>query len=136
MGTIFVAYGTPDQRRPVLSFAAEQAAASGHELFVYHIHEEEDQSADHIRNEIERVINCIDPDIPFRVQINTPDSQSDLTTTSKRTRLLDAIFESSTDYEYVVMGDIERDAIEGLTHASLTKAVLKKHAIPVVLVPV
>lgn len=70
------------------------------------------------------------------MQINTPDNRSGLTNTSKRTRLLDAIFESGTDYEYVVVGDVERDAIEGLTHASLTKSVLKEHAIPVVLVPV
>jgi nucleotide-binding universal stress UspA family protein len=136
MGTIFVAYGEAEHRTAVLEFAVEQAAASDHDLLVCHIQESSKESARAIREEIDLVVQRIAPDLPVEVRINTRDEMSDQTNISAQKRLVDAILEPDRDYEYVVMGDIERGSIEGLAHASLTEAVLKTHAIPVLLVPV
>ncbi|MFB6266266.1 MAG: universal stress protein [Halodesulfurarchaeum sp.] len=136
MGTIFVAYGEPGHRNRVLEFAVEQAAASEHELFVYHIQEHDDESAKHTREEIAGVIERTDPTVTADVRINTRSEPSDLTNVSKRALLTEAILESDRNFEYVVMGDVERDTLEGLAHASMTEAVLETHAIPVLLVPV
>lgn len=133
MGTIFVAYGEPEHRTSVLKFAAEQAAACDHELLVYHIQDPTADSAERVREEIESVVQGTAPGITFTVHINTPD---DLSRVSKRKRLTDAIIESDREYEYVVMANIERDSPEGFTHSSMTEAVLKTHAAPVMLVPV
>jgi len=136
MGTIFVAYGGPERRTTVLEFAAEQAATSDHDLLVYHIQETSEDSARAIREEIDRVVQRIAPDLAVEVRIDTRDEISDETNVSERKRLIDAVLAPDRDYEYVVMGDIERGSIEGLAHASLTEAVLRTHAIPVLLVPV
>jgi hypothetical protein len=136
MGTIFVAYGEPGSRDTVLAFAVEQAAASGHDLLVYHVEESGEESASSIRDEVERVVENTAPGVDFEVGINFRDEVTDRTNVSKRKRLTDAIQESDREYEYVVMGDIERDSLEGLTHASMTEAVLGLHAVPVMLVPV
>lgn len=136
MGTIFVAYGEPGHRNEVLEFAVKQAAASDYDLFVYHIQEPDDESAQQIREEIERVIENTVPEVTYEIKINRRGEASDQTNVSIQKRLVDAILESDTDYEYVVMGNIERSAVEGFTHASMTQAVLETHTIPVLLVPV
>lgn len=136
MGTIFVAYGGTGHRNTVLEFAVEQAAASEYDLLVYHIYENEEESVQQVREEIETIIERIALEVSFEIEINTRNENSDLTNVSKQKRLTDAILESDRDYEYIVMGDIKRDSLEGFTHASMTKAVLKMHAIPVMLVPV
>lgn len=136
MGTIFVAYGESEHRTAVLEFAVEQAAASDHDLLVCHISESSEASARAIREEIDLVVQRIAPDLPVEVRISTRDERSDQTNISVQKRLLDAVLDPDRDYEYVVMGDIERGSIEGLAHDSLTETVLKTHAIPVLLVPV
>lgn len=136
MGTIFVAYGEPKHRTTVLEFAVEQAAASDHDLLVYHAQESADESARATREEIDEVVQRIAPDLAVEVRIDTRDEVSDQTNISVQKLLMDAVLASDRDYEYVVMGDIERGSIEGLSHASLTKALLETHAIPVLLVPV
>jgi nucleotide-binding universal stress UspA family protein len=135
MGTIFVAYGKPDGRNTVLEFAVEQAAASEHDLFVYHVQESEGGPPDRIREEVETVIQRTAPAVTFEVATDSREEVSDRTNVSKRKRLTDAILESDRDYEYVVMGAIERDSLEGVVHTSMTEAVLKLHAVPVTLVP-
>lgn len=136
MGTIFVAYGESGHRNKLLEFAVEQAAASEHDLLVYHVQETEEESPDRIREEIETVIRSTAPEVTVEVELDFRDEFSDLTNVSKRKRLTNAILESDRDYEYVVMGGIERDPVEGLVHASMTEAVLELHAVPVMLVPV
>lgn len=136
METIFVAYGEPGHRNTVLEFATEQAAASKYDLLVYHVYENEEESVQQVREEIETIIERIAPGLSFEIEINTRNGTSDLTNVSKQKRLTDAILESDRDYEYIVMGDIERDSLEEFTHASMTKAVLEMHAVPVMLVPV
>jgi len=136
MGTIFVAYGRPQNRNTVLRFAARQAASCDHELFVYHIHESAEDSVTDVREEAETVLDEATPQVPFTVHINTPNGTFGPSTASKSERLLDAILETDPDYEYVVMGDIERGSLEALTHDSLTEAILRTHSIPVMLVPV
>lgn len=136
MGTIFVAFGSSENRNAVLEFAVEQAAASEHDLFVYHVQESEGESAQRIRDEIETVIQRTAPDVTFEVEIETRGEFSDRTNVSEEKLLTDAILESDRDYEYVVMGDSEHDFLDDLTHASMTETVLKTHAIPVMLVPV
>jgi len=136
MGTIFVAYGEPEHRTTVLEFAVEQAAASDHDLFVYHAQESSDESTQATYEEIDQVVQRIAPDLAVEVQIDTRDEVSDQTNVSVQKLLIDAVLASERDYEYVVMGDVERSSIEGLSHASLTEAVLETHAVPVLLVPV
>jgi len=133
MGTIFVAYGEPEHRKTVLTFAANRAAACDHRFFVYHIQDPTADAVADVREEAETVIEGTAPQVPFTVHINTPDGMSSL---PKSKRLLDAILETDPDYEYVVMGDIERGSLETLTHDSLTEAILQTHSIPVMLVPV
>lgn len=135
MGTVFVAYGEPEHRDTVLRFAAKQAANCDHDLFIYHIQESTADSIERIHEEAETVLEETAPQVPFSVHINTPDDTSGLSTPSKSKRLIDAILETDPDYEYVVMGDIERGSLEDLTHDSLTRAILKTHSIPVLLVP-
>ncbi|AKH97555.1 universal stress protein [Halanaeroarchaeum sulfurireducens] len=136
MGTIFVAYGGPGNKNAVLEFAVEQAAASEHDLLVYHVLEDEQESSQEIREEVERVVESVDPSVTYEVQFNTRSEVSDRTNISKQKRLTSAIQESDRDYEYVVMGCVERPTIEGIVHASMTEAVLEMHSTPVMLVPV
>ena len=136
MGTIFVAFGSSEYRNTVLEFAAEQAAVSEHDLFVYHVQESEAESVEQIRDEIETVIQRTAPDITFEVKIQGRAEFSDQTNIAEEKLLTDAILESDRDYEYVVMGDREHDFVDDLMHTSMTEAVLKTHAIPVMLVPV
>lgn len=135
MGTIFVAYGgSPEQRTGVLEFAAERAAASGDGLFVYHV-QEGDESDPDLRAEVQEVVERVAPDVPLEVDLNVREG-SESANVSKQKRLVDAIVESGREFEYVVMGEVERGAIEGVVLPSMTGAVLDTHEIPVLLVPV
>ncbi|WP_135663411.1 universal stress protein [Halorhabdus rudnickae] len=136
MGTIFVAYGQPGHRKPVLEFAAERASASDDELLVYHVQESKDETAKQLREEIEQVIEETDPTVAYTVEVNTRAGISDQTNVSKQKRLTDRLLELENDFEYVVMGDVERGTVAELAHSSMTKAVLETHALPVLLVPV
>lgn len=136
MGTIFVAYGGPSHRNKVLEFAVEQAAESGYDLLVYHVEENVEESVQEIREEIETVAEKTAPEVSYTVEIDTRDEISDETNISKQKRLTDALLDSDREYEYIVMGDIQRTSLEGLGHASMTRAVLELHAFPVMLVPV
>lgn len=136
MGTIFVAYGGGEHRTTVLEFAAEQAAVSEHDLFVYHAQASEADAVQQLHDEIAAVIQRTAPDSPVEVEIETRDEVSDQTNVSDQKRLTDAIREFDRDCEYIVVGDSERDSLEGLSHGSMTEAVLKMRAAPVVVVPV
>lgn len=136
MGTIFVAYGEPGQREIVLEFAIEQAAACDHDVLVYHVQESPEESEEQIREEITTVVQRTASQLAVEVQIDSPDEFSDRTNVSTQKRLTDAIFETDRDFEYVVMGAVQRGSLEELSHSSTTKAVLKAHTIPVMLVPV
>lgn len=136
MGTIFVAYGEPEDRNAVLEFAAEQAAPCGHDLHVYHTQESADESPREIREEIDAAMERTAPAVTYEVEIETEEEYSDQTNVSEQKRLTDALLRDDRDYEYAVMGDVERGSIEEFTHGSMTKAVLKTHAIPVLLVPI
>ncbi|QLC35013.1 universal stress protein (plasmid) [Halarchaeum sp. CBA1220] len=136
MGTIFVAYGEPERRTAVLEFAARQASASGHDLYVYHVQEGEEEDAAALRTEAEEVLARVAPGVTADVAVEERESFSDDTNVSPQKRLTDAVLESGREYEYVVMGAVERTAVEGVTHASMTKAVLETRAVPVLLVPV
>lgn len=136
MGCVFVAYGEADHRVPVLEFALERAAAAGDELLVHHILEPSDPSADAVREEVASVVDRVAPEVPYDVRIDDRGVYSDASNVSRQKRLIDAILEDGREYAYVVMGNIERGAIEELTLSSMTEAVLETHAIPVMLVPV
>ncbi|MFB6301158.1 MAG: universal stress protein [Halobacteriales archaeon] len=136
MGSIFVAYGGGDHRNAVLEFAVEQASASGYDLFVYHVQDSTTESVQSVREEIEAVVQRTDPHIVYEIEIDTRDEVSDRTNVSRQKRLVDAIHSGDREYEYVVMGDIERGSIEELTHSSMTEAVLETHTVPVLLVPI
>jgi nucleotide-binding universal stress UspA family protein len=135
MGTIFVAYGgSPEERTAVLEFAAERAAASGDGLFVYHVQEGEEPDRD-LRAEVRDVVERVGPDVPLEVDLNVREG-AESANVSKQKRLTDAILEGGREFEYVVMGEVEHGAIEGLVLPSMTEAVLDTHAVPVLLVPV
>jgi nucleotide-binding universal stress UspA family protein len=129
MGGIFVAYGGRDHRTDVLEFAVEQAMSGGRDLVVYHVREDKSESVPEVREEIEFVVRKKDPSLVYDIEI---DRQKDR---SKRELLLEAVFETDRDFDYVVMGEIKRGPLEEITHSSLTKAVLNEHSIPVTLVP-
>ncbi|MFB6077942.1 MAG: universal stress protein [Halarchaeum sp.] len=132
MGTIFVAYGEPGRRDAVLAAAAEQAAASGHRLLVYHVQEGADDDPDAVRADADAALSGTD--IDYEVRVDAKEEFSDDTNVAPTKRLTDVVLDG--DYEYVVMGDVEHDALEQLTHPSMTRAVLELHAVPVLLVPV
>lgn len=136
MGTIFVAYGEPADRSAVLRFAAEQAAAAGHDLLVYHVQEGEDDPVDAVESEARSTVEAIAPDLDMEVRVDGREEVSDATNVSAQKRLVDAILEDVDAYEYVVMGVVERGPVDDLVHASMTEAVLRTHALPVLLVPV
>lgn len=136
MGTILVAYGEPGDREEVLRVAAEQAVAAGYDLLVYHVQEGDDESAEAVEDEARAVLAEVAPDVDVEVRVDTREKLSDATNVSPQKRLVDAILEDAESYEYVVMGDVERGAVDELVHASMTAAVLKAHAVPVLLVPV
>lgn len=136
MGTLFVAYGNSEHRNTVLEFAVEQAVACEHDLFVYHVQEPQEESAQQISDEIEAVIQQTAPDVAFEIEIKTRGAFSDQTNISEEKLLIDAILGSIGDYEYVVMGDSKHDFLDDLTHTSMTEAVLQNHTIPVMLVPI
>jgi nucleotide-binding universal stress UspA family protein len=131
MGTIFVAYGEPDHRGRVLAFAADRAAASGDDLLVYHVQETADDDPERIRREVDEAL--AGREVDYRVQVNTHEF-TERSNVSKQKRLVDAAL--GGDYEYAVMGNIERGRIEGWTLTSMSKAVLETHGVPVLLVPV
>jgi nucleotide-binding universal stress UspA family protein len=135
MGTIFVAYGgEPEERTAVLEFAAERAAASSDGLFVYHVQEGDESDRD-LRTEVRDVVERVAPGIPLEVDLNVRED-SESANVSKQKRLTDAIVGGGREFEYVVMGEVEHGAIEGLVLPSMTEAVLDTHAVPVLLVPV
>jgi len=136
MGTVFVAYGGSGRRQAVLEFAADQAAASGYDLVVYHARESTDEPVEEITEEIESVLQESAPGLVFEVQTDSREEISDRTNVSKHKRLTDAVLEADRDYEYAVMGHVQRGSIEEFARASMTKAMLEAHALPVVLVPV
>jgi len=129
MGAIFVAYGERDHRTDVLEFAVEQAMSGGRDLVVYHVREDKSESVLEIREEIEFAVRKKDPSLVYDIEIDR------LKDRSKRELLLEAVFETDRDFDYVVMGEIKRGPLEGITHSSLTKAILNEHSIPVMLVP-
>ncbi|MEF8851978.1 MAG: universal stress protein [Haloarculaceae archaeon] len=135
MGTIFVAYGDHSEREQVLAFAAERAAASGDDLFVYHV-AEADESPAAVREEIAAVAERTAPDVEFEAHVSVPDNRSDRSNVSKQKQLLDVLTASGRDFEYAVMGNVERGPVQSLVIPSMTEAVLESRAIPVVLVPV
>jgi nucleotide-binding universal stress UspA family protein len=135
MGTIFVAYGDHKGRETVLEFAVERAVESGDDLFVYHVEESEDESPEAVREEIAAVVERTAPDVAFEARVAVPADHSDAANVSKQKRLLDAILSSGREYEYVVMGNVERGTVERFTIPSMTEAVLETRNIPVVLVP-
>lgn len=136
MGTIFVAYGgEPDERTTLLAFAAERAAASGDDLFVYHVQETADESAQALRSEIADVMERTAPEVDFEVDLNFQSEFTEDENVSNQKRLTDAVL-SAGPFEYVVMGDVERGTIEELVLPSMTEAVLETHEVPVLLVPV
>lgn len=136
MAAIFVAYGERERRTAVLEFAVDQATSCGHELVVYHIQEAKSESVPEIREEIETVVQQVDPYLVYDIEIVRFDDQSRKSGESKQEQLLSAIFETDRDFAYIIMGEIERGPIAGLTHSSMTKAVLNEHSIPVLLVPI
>jgi nucleotide-binding universal stress UspA family protein len=136
MPTIFVAYGGPEGREEVLAFAAERAAASGDDLYVYHAGESVDEEGDSLRREIDGVVERTAPGIDYEVAIEPRQAESDATNVSTQKRLVDAIFDDDREFAYVVMGNVKHGAIESLTIPSMTEAVLDTHDIPVVLAPV
>lgn len=135
MGAIFVAYGERDRRTDVLEFAVDRAASCGCDLVVYHIQEARSESASEVREEIESVVQGADSFLVYDIEIDRVENRSSETVRSKQELLHRAIFETDRDYEYAVMGQIERGPIEDITHPSMTKAVLDKRSIPVMLVP-
>ncbi len=136
MGTIFVAYGERDGRTEILEFALDQATRCDHEVFVYHIQEAESESVDEVRTEIETTVQERDAFLVYDIEIERVDGRAGSSARSKQELLLEAIFESDRDFDYVVMGEIRRGPLEGITHSSMTEAVLKTHDIPVTLVPI
>lgn len=136
MGTIFVAYGERDGRTEILEFAVDQATAGDHELYVYHVQEAPSESAAEVRTEIETAVQERDPFLVYDIEIERADGRSGTSSRSKQELLLEAIFENDRDFDYVVMGEVPRGPLEGITHSSMTEAVLKTHDIPVTLVPI
>jgi nucleotide-binding universal stress UspA family protein len=137
MGTIFVAYGgLPEERTAVLEFAAERAAASGDDLFVYHAREVADEPAGDLEAEVRTTVDRVDPDVPVELDLNVETDDAEAADVSKQTRLTDAILGQGRELEYVVMGEVEHGRIEGLVLPSMTEAVLNTHRVPVLLVPV
>jgi nucleotide-binding universal stress UspA family protein len=135
MATIFVAYGG-DGREDVLRFAAERAAASGDDLYVYHARESAGENRDAVEAEIRRLLDAQAPDVPAEIVVESPAEESDRTNVSRQKRLVDAVLADDREFAYVVMGEIEHGPIESITLASMTEAVLEAHEVPVVLVPV
>jgi nucleotide-binding universal stress UspA family protein len=139
MGTILVAYGKDPHRKTVLKFAVERAAAANDDLFVYHINEPEDTSPDQIQAEIEQTIQQTNSAVEFEIAIEdlgTVQEKFEQSTISKQKQLADMIDSPDRDYEYIVMGNIERGPIEGFFLSSMSEAVLNTHALPVMLVPI
>lgn len=136
MATIFVAYGGPEGREDVLAFAVERAVASGDDLYVYHVQESADEDAAAVREEVDAVIERTAPDVDYEVVVAARVAESDATNVSHQKLLVDAVLESDREFAYVVMGDVEHGAIESITLASMTEAVLEAREVPVVLVPV
>lgn len=136
MGTLFVSYGGPEHREEVLAFAAKQAAAAEYDLFVYHVQERTDESVEAVRTEIGEVLADTAPSVDAEIGIETRETPSDETNIATRKLVTDALFESDREFEYAVVGDIERGSIGEAMHASLTQAILNYHAIPVMLVPI
>lgn len=136
MGTIFVAYGGPDNRERVLEFAADQAAASGDDLFVYHVQESADDRGDDVSEEVARVVGRTAPEVAYEIRIDAREGYSDQTNVSKQKPLVDTLLDSDRDFEYAVMGNRERSPLDELVIPSMTETVLETRAIPVVLVPV
>jgi nucleotide-binding universal stress UspA family protein len=135
MGTIFVAYGDHGEREQVLAFAAERAAASGDDLFVYHVEEAEEESPDAVREEVADAIERTAPGVDYEVNVAVHGEYSDRSNVSKQKRLLDVLTQSGREFEYAVMGNVERGAVESMVLSSMTEAVLESRSIPVVLVP-
>jgi nucleotide-binding universal stress UspA family protein len=134
MGTIFVAYGG-ENRAAVLETAINRAHADGHDLYVYHVLERESVRRN-VRDEIHSVIERPDPTVVVDIEIDRADSHpADDGEPSKENLLRTALRTGDSDYEYVVMGDIDRGTIEGFIHASMTEAALEEAACPVMLVP-
>ena len=136
MGTLFVAYGEPSDREAVLRVAAEQAAAAGHDLHVFHVQETDDEDAEAVEAAARETVAAVAPGVEMTVHVAARGEVSDETNVSPQKRLVDAVLEDADAWEYVVMGDVERGTVDEFVHASMTEAVLAAHAVPVLLVPV
>lgn len=138
MGTIFVAYGKKPHRETVLEFAAKRAMAAGDDLFIYHIHESDDESDDQVRTEVEGILQQTAPEVDFEVvvgRLGTQKGEYDRSPVSKQKQLLDMITTTDRDYEYVVMGNVKQGLVEEFLLSSMSEAVLDTYKIPVMLVP-
>lgn len=136
MGTIFVAYGGGEHRNRVLETAVEQAAAGNHDVLVYHVMTEQTPDERRVRDEIRNVVQQRDPYVAYDIEIDGGAVDGTGTDDPKETKLLEAIDRSALDFEYVVMGDVNRGPVEQFTHSSMTRAVLNEATCPVMLVPV
>lgn len=133
MSTIFVAYGNRDRRYEVLEFAARQATAGDYGLLVYHILERPNESMEQVTEEIESVVDRVDPYLVYDIEIERVGRHDDR---RRQDRLIRAITDTDRDVEYVVMGEVERGPLEQFTHSSMTEAVLRERSHPVALVPI
>ncbi|WP_436928506.1 universal stress protein [Halosimplex halobium] len=132
MGTIFVAYGG-EGRESVLTFAAERAREAGDDLYVYHLRELVDESID-VRGEVESTLDRTAPGVDAEVAVESADDEE--AGPSTKGRLAEVAADPERDWTYVVMGDVERGAVERFVLPSMTEAVLETRAVPVLLVPV
>ena len=136
MATIFVAYGGPAGREAVLAFAAERAAASGDDLYVYHALASVDAEDEPVRREIEDVLAETAPEVSYEIRIEARPGDSDRANVSTQKQLIDAVVDADREFAYVVMGDIHHGPIESISIPSMTEAILETRKVPVVLVPV
>ncbi|WP_135365246.1 universal stress protein [Halosimplex halophilum] len=132
MGTIFVAYGG-EGRESVLAFAAERARETGEDLYVYHLRELVEETVD-VRGEVEATLDRTAPGVDADVAVES--AADDEAGPSTRQRLAEVAADPDRDWTCVVMGNVERGAVEEFVLPSMTEAVLETRAVPVVLVPV
>lgn len=136
MGTIFVAYGGGSHRHAVLETAVELASSGDHDVLVYHLKEEDTDPETTVRDEIRNAVEQVAPYVAYEIEIDGTEDAPDAGEPSRETRLLEAIDRPDREFEFVVLGDVDRGPVEQFTHPSLTRAVLNDATCPVTLVPV
>lgn len=136
MGTIFVAYGGGSHRHVVLETAVELASAGDHDLLVYHLKEADTDPEMRIRDEIRTAVEQVGAYVAYEIEIDGSEDSPDAGEPSREARLLEAIDRPDREFEFAVMGDVDRGPVEQFTHSSLTRAVLNDGTCPVMLVPV